>query len=279
MNRWHPWGSDIEEPILTHEDRDLWSYWSRVWLTHAKTLRHCRMVDNARACLAECLSRAPEASIAFSCGKDSTALMLLAGTIGVKRAHIICSDVNMHLRWREYCRSVETATGIQIEEWWPQNFSAREYVSTGSVGAIDSICSDSDPLARKGFFDVARMTAIERGKPGLIMGLRAEESKGRRVNRKFRGLIYQHSDYGLVANPLSDWTWLDVYAYILSSGIEPFHAYYCLRVKNDPKMRRLDGWMPGSWAADGAGVELRVFYPSLFEQWQHLFGRHVEIHT
>jgi 3'-phosphoadenosine 5'-phosphosulfate sulfotransferase (PAPS reductase)/FAD synthetase len=60
---------------------------------------------------------------------------------------------------------------------------------------------------------------------GYLTGMRTEESRGRRMNRKIRGISYQRTDGCYVSNPISDWTARDVWAFILSNNL-PICPHY-----------------------------------------------------
>jgi 3'-phosphoadenosine 5'-phosphosulfate sulfotransferase (PAPS reductase)/FAD synthetase len=60
----------------------------------------------------------------------------------------------------------------------------------------------------------------------VLLGLRQEESAIRRMHlRKFGPLFYSESDKSWHCNPIHDWTWLDVWAYIISNHLDYNRAY------------------------------------------------------
>jgi phosphoadenosine phosphosulfate reductase len=69
----------------------------------------------------------------------------------------------------------------------------------------------------------------------VAMGLRAEESAGRRANARVRGGLYRGSDRTWYCTPLSWWTVDDVWAYIASRGLRYHPAYDVLTEKGLPR--------------------------------------------
>jgi 3'-phosphoadenosine 5'-phosphosulfate sulfotransferase (PAPS reductase)/FAD synthetase len=70
-----------------------------------------------------------------------------------------------------------------------------------------------------------------RGHDAAIIGLRAEESAQRRVDLRTRGPIHRYVDGGryrsggLRVCPIHDWSWRDVWAYIVSRDLPYLSAY------------------------------------------------------
>src|SRR5690606_13832135 len=59
----------------------------------------------------------------------------------------------------------------------------------------------------------------------VFLGLRAEESRGRAMNRATRGTLYRKANGQVVCQPLADWRGLDVYAYLFARGIDVLPVY------------------------------------------------------
>lgn len=71
----------------------------------------------------------------------------------------------------------------------------------------------------------------ETKRSGVFLGLRTEESRGRRLNRMFRGKLYQNSvDKRWTCQPIVDWTAKDVFAFAVSREL-PIHPYYRLALE------------------------------------------------
>lgn len=105
-----------------------------------------------------------------------------------------------------------------------------------------------------------------RGFDGVALGLRAEESHGRRMNAQVRGAIYQYKRDGLWAcQPIWDWSYDDVWAYIVSAEL-PYCAVYD-RLWDAPEAdQRLSYWAGETKRRHGRYAWLKRNYPELFNE-------------
>lgn len=87
------------------------------------------------------------------------------------------------------------------------------------------------------------------------------------MNHKMRGTTYQLADGRWRSAPLIKWTGRDVYAYAFAHDVPLHPVYRCVRFhERDPSRVRKCMWLPGEFAATGAVVWLRAYYPSLYER-------------
>src|SRR5690606_35979235 len=73
--------------------------------------------------------------------------------------------------------------------------------------------------------DNATTWCHENGITGQFLGLRKEESNGRRISLLKRSPIYQMQDGMWKCCPLADWTAKDVWAYIVTRNL-PYPKFY-----------------------------------------------------
>jgi len=111
----------------------------------------------------------------------------------------------------------------------------------------------------------------ERGIEGVYTGMRAEESKGRRLNERFRGSFYHVEHRGWTCNPLRGWTAADVFATAISLEL-PIHPHYRLALEKlgvDPESQRsrVDCIVTNENVTSlGAMAVARHLYPKLWRQ-------------
>lgn len=121
----------------------------------------------------------------------------------------------------------------------------------------------------------------EREYRGSFTGMRSEESKGRRWNRKMRGQLYQlKSDHTWICQPIVDWSARDVFAMLVSSGA-PIHPHYRLMLERfgvppESPQSRVDCMIPEdrvtTWPV---GLQVRTLYPEL---WRRMVAARPELH-
>lgn len=96
-----------------------------------------------------------------------------------------------------------------------------------------------------------------------VLGMRAEEAKGRRMCFRVRGLTYRA--HGLiVSNPIGWWRTSDVWAYLVSRGV-PWHPLYdCETHGLTREQIRNSGWLTVSPADDARVAWLKQHYPAQY---------------
>lgn len=110
-----------------------------------------------------------------------------------------------------------------------------------------------------------------RGYDGVFLGLRREESNGRRVLVHARGLLFENKRDGILeCLPVGWWSYADVWAFIASQGLDYNRAYDKqgdLPLRN----RRISYWAGESERQNGRWVWLRETYPELWAQFTSRF--------
>lgn len=107
---------------------------------------------------------------------------------------------------------------------------------------------------------------------GSFIGMRAQESFGRRWNYKKRGDIYEMANGFWHAIPIARWEAGDVFAYLVSNDI-PIFSLYTKKGIVPPEKRREGWYIPAGdyMRSTGSVVQLKYTYPDLFEKLAELF--------
>jgi 3'-phosphoadenosine 5'-phosphosulfate sulfotransferase (PAPS reductase)/FAD synthetase len=250
------------EPILTAEDASRWRTFERAALAWATGRTHAYRVDAARRAIGNMASRSPAAYVAWSAGKDSTALAHLAASEGARAAMSVKDDLDFPGE-EAYVLKYAAEWGISLDIARPPG-SLQVWLAEHAPRANDDLHGRASAFSRWAFYDVVAAYRDAHGVPGVYLGMRAEESAGRRLNRMSRGLLYEKADGEVVCTPIADWRGIDVYAYLLSRGIELLPVYRCIRLHERPDLVRKSWWLPGTHSARGGMVWLRTYYPSLY---------------
>ncbi len=258
----------MKEPILREEDLRAWDSWRRQALLHARSRSHLRMLNNAKRAVEKAVNLASRWAVMMSGGKDSTAL-----------THLVCAEMGYKFPIgsekddldfpgeEEYVTEIAAMCGAPLHILRPP-FSAEGYLRSiaGNLLPDGNLHSRAAKLSKECFYNVVE--AFSADYEGIFLGLRAKESRGRRMNRICRGLVYQKKAGQWVAEPLGDWEGIDVYAYLLSRDIPMLPVYKCIALmhKDDPAQIRKSWYVPGDHAAQGGIAWLRRYYPSLFDK-------------
>jgi len=262
-----------EEPLLTAEDRRLFALWERACRAHAATAVHLRRVERARRTVEEMAARRPEAVVAWSGGKDSTAMLHMVHAAGVPYAGAMSEKDDLDFPGEEaYVRGIASACGVRLDVLRPP-FSVQEWLAAHPVDPRDDQHGRGAALSKAAFYEVVEAYHAARGRPGVYLGLRTAESRARNVNRAAHGVIYTKRNGETVCTPLADFADIDVYAYLFAHDIPLLDVYRCVRLDERPGRVRKSWWLPAGEAGRRGGmVWLRVYYPSLYRRLCELVG-------
>ncbi len=275
----------MNEPLLRAEDYRAWDAWMKVVWLHRRSLAFRRAVDQARRVTEQALASATKPSVSCSGGKDSIDLAHLVGVLcGGKHAVVHSEKDDLDFPGEEaYVQRWASEWGLDLRILRPP-ISPRAWLEqhAGGMSGMDDVHGQLAALSKACFYPVMR--AADEGHDLVFLGLRAEESRVRRILRARRGLTYDLKGYAdahpgerqVRCNPLADWRGIDVYAYAEEHGIELLPVYRCIgwlpEHRAKPWLVRKAWWLPGSHAANGQAAWLKHYWPSLYEVYVRLFG-------
>lgn len=205
---------------------------NQVALFHTKSKAFRLRLEKSKEIISQALSRLALPYVAFSGGKDSSVLLHLVREQSPNtRAIFIDDEWNLPetidlIQRTNNCDRV--AMTIPHTEWFT-SFAQPKELPDGVIW------SDASP--RENIVAYAR----EQGHDGAFIGLRAEESAKRRIMLRTNGVFYFAKNHEMwQAYPLAWWTWRDVWAYILSKGVDYNKAYDKLEEMGiEPKNQRV----------------------------------------
>jgi 3'-phosphoadenosine 5'-phosphosulfate sulfotransferase (PAPS reductase)/FAD synthetase len=140
-----------------------------------------------------------------------------------------------------------------------------EMLGTGHGVLTGDLHSRKSKVAVESFYSLC--DAEKQNYDGMMWGIRAGESKGRRAHRRANGVFYDRADGKSIAQPIADWSALDVYAYIHSQEWPVQPLYLCVDPGQDYSRIRQDWFFAGGGPARyGHYVWLRRWWPDLWEK-------------
>lgn len=161
--------------------------WRETFLIHSRTAEYRYRVRLATIITREFLDQHRRSYVAYSGGKDSTVLIHLVTRQASEIAVIHSDEGSAPIILNEIVNVARGAGGVNWRIDRPLNVHA---------------------VAAEGF-------------DGVFVGLRKEES-GKRKRRMLAGGRFGPIDE---CWPLADWTWMDVWAYLVSHDV-PYHSLY-----------------------------------------------------
>lgn len=214
--------------------------------------------------------------VMFSGGKDSTALLGLVRAVlpGTPAAFI---DDGAQTPWTYQQVEAMQAVGFDIQiiptrytlvEWfqmvgqWGYEGENKQYDDAHwSTQSIRWLLID-EPASR----------ILDDGYTVQILGTRAQESKGRRTNRKIRGLVYDKGSGQTIIQPIADWETIDIFTYIVTNDLPISEEYL---QPDDPLRfeRRSASTLITDADPIGAKYWLRQRHPDLWQEYTAMFPR------
>lgn len=254
-------------------DRQPWDVWLKTWALHAQTSAFRARMDRALEVLARARREIPgQMFCAVSGGKDSIAVAALLAEAGWKLPCVHCAtELNIPDMESVSARACEqlgldltvAEPELDIWEWLRTEYAQQSIMEHRAHIEFRNQFSAGNML-------VAQMYAANYS--GSVSGMRAEESRGRRMNRVVRGPIYQQqTDETWMVLPIVDWTARDVFALAVSRGLPISEHYKVLQSKflispESPGSRVDCVLTEEKITARGSMVHLRVLYPELWRR-------------
>lgn len=226
---------------------------------HARLSSFARKVERACLVVAEA-RRIGRVGISFSGGKDSTVCLDLVRQV-ISDAPAAFFDSGCELRsTREIVKHYAVPTihprmsfpeMARYSGWWGYS----EPTDAGCPFAVKTVVID----------EPAEVFVVRERLRVSTIGLRAEESKGRRMNARVRGELYQAKDRTWHLCPIAFWSTDDVWAYVASRGLAYNSAYDRMTEMGIPRERqRLGALLGAKGEGSGSFAVLRRIEPETF---------------
>lgn len=226
-----------------------------------------RRVNRAKEIIREGLQASSRPYVAFSGGKDSEVVLHL----------VIQEKPDIPVVWFHQGAEFPDTEDIvkRLAKEWNLNLHIEhvkpdlldlleEYGAYGTQ--VRSEYKNGD-IARRLIYEPAARLAKENEFDGVFMGLRREESRGRSYVKPCRLVKYDGLWH---INPLYGWKKEDVWAYLTVNEL-PYNAVYDKTKFRSRDDIRVSPWAGGKFKTYGRFVELKYYYPDLFNEFAGRF--------
>lgn len=262
---------DFSEPRLSDEDHRAWASFKRAALLHSRSYTFKDRVAHSINSIKGFSERFPKATVAWSGGKDSTVLVhLIRVELGIDGDTMSVRGALDYPGQLAYIQELAKQWNISHTHL-NVDFDLIEYMKEQLKENLEDFHTRQSQIAHDTFYklieDYDTKRYNEHGSIGTFFGLRAAESRARNLNFRSRGLSYQKKPLKNgtpqhFCQPMAKWEGLDVFAYLFSREIEPFHIYKCCGFRSPIQIR--DDWPIGEPAQYGEIAWLKQYYPSLY---------------
>lgn len=241
------------------------------YLVHAESSAYSRRLTEASRIVAD----HPGYAVSTSWGKDSVAMLSVAADI--------CPEiVIVHGRYRTAAEVFADVDQVRDCVLARSEMRHARYVETEIPGAWEiyeragaAFVTPETPAQRAAIvwwraqFEAAMdAAAAASGCRGVLIGMRATESRARRLNIATHGRSYTTRGGRATALPLAGWTGTDVWARIVSCGLPWLRIY---DIAADRERARSDFcWAAGGndkHLRDGTFLDWRAAYPEQVAAW------------
>lgn len=228
------------------------------FLIHSKSRVYLEKLKYSQDILAESLLKVDKPYIAFSTGKDSSVACDMAlkmdANIDVVYFDANCGFPDTYRILDKFKAEGKHVVIRETKDWFDIVRDAGGY-GTQNLEYITMQETVVKPI---------KEMVEELGYDSMIVGLRAEESIGRRAFANVYGHHHHSKKYGIVhINPLLKWRYMDIWAYIVSNAID-YNKTYDLLWNAPETSQRISYWAGESNMGDGRWVWLRINFPQLY---------------
>ena len=232
----------------------------------SKLHQHQWRVDAARQRIGQWLQKAQRPYIAFSTGKDSLCVLHLVREQAPDTPAVYFDAGCAFPESEAVLARTENVIAFPADESLLETFKR----CGGFLGAGSEL--ERETMRTTVWGPIERLVA-EYGFDGVAYGLRSEENPGSRGRLvRHRGAVFQYKRDGLWAcQPIHDWSYDGVWAFIVSNGI-PYCGVYDKLWDAPEEDQRLSYWAGETKRRWGRWAWLKRNYPELFNRFAAEFS-------
>lgn len=231
-------------------------------LLYAQTSAYRTKLQRARDSIAEALAFTPSWYVSVSGGKDSTCVRSLVLEQQPSMPCVAYVQKWMLPETVVYLKSLPALTAVASRDIQDAEYHDQRWRDEEEARAVWPSMTWLESTG------IAADQRYGRQEHGAFLGLRADESRGRRMNARTRGACYwNQTSEQWIAQPIAHWSVLDVWAYILTEAI-PYNAAYDVldRLGVPLERQRVAEFMIDRVMSRGTLATLKRGWPEVFNR-------------
>lgn len=245
------------------------------YIINSKLKSYKYKVEESKKVIDEMFDMSKKPYIAWSGGKDSTALVyLITQDMGFKNTLIFCQKDDCDFPDEmDYVSGLIDKYKLNCDIIQPSE-SMWNYIVEHKVDLLNEIHKKSNDVTKKFFTECINKFLKKHTPDCAVMGLRKYESKARLFNfYKHKHLYHCKYDNLLHCNPISNWTYTDVFSYMIEKDIPILPLYKKVDLLKGEDSIRKSWWIPSSTNVQlfGGVVFLKTHYPELYNKLREFF--------
>jgi phosphoadenosine phosphosulfate reductase len=236
---------------------------SETFRLYARLREHKQAVTRARRHVARWLDQCKKPYVAFSGGKDSTCTLALVRELSPGTTAVY---FDADCAFPEVAAILETTPNtIRYPADEPLLTTLRRH-GLNAGGELERATMQST------VYGPVRRLVAEYGFDAMAYGLRAEESKSRQMHLVKRGHIFTYVRDGILAcQPIAGWTYMDVWAFIVSNNLD-YCGVYDKMWRMPQREQRVSYWAGETNRNNGRYVWLKQNYPEIWNRFAAEFA-------
>lgn len=237
-------------------------YWREVFSLHADLYSFKKKVEEAKNVIDKFLQMGLKVYGSVSGGKDSTAMLHLINSVNSDITFMTEKDDMDFPNEREYIDTLVQKYNLEMDIISP-SISLWEEVK--NIEFTEDIHSRGTSFSDRNFYGIIEQYKKIKGFEGVFLGLRTQESKGRKANFQKNGFIYHNkTSNDFICQPIANFTATDVFAYLVSNDIPILDVYFKTKFVGTPLKIRKSWVLPSAQSSSGQALWLKYYYPEIF---------------
>lgn len=238
-------------------------YWKEIYTRHSQTDGYKRKVEKTVEILNEFFDLKIKSYGSISGGKDSTCIMDLLYKLDNNFQFVTEKDDMDFPEEIPYINSF-IPKGYKIDIITPP---IKLWDVINEYNFCEDIHSKGTNFSDQFFYGLLKKYQKDNEYKAVVLGLRAEESKGRLMNFKKNGHIYYNKTWHqIVCQPIAHWLAKDVFAYLFSENLPILPVYFMSKFVESPENIRKSWILPSAQTNEGQAIWLKYYYPELFQK-------------